>query len=66
MQMHLNEKLACESLPRYGSPPGAAAAPEGEKVETILGMSPCTEHVPFKKGDKITLTSIYDVNKHPL
>jgi hypothetical protein len=68
MQMHLNDKLVCESLPKYGAAPSSGKAPVAgeEQWQTILGMSPCLDHVPFKKNDQITLTSIYDVNKHPL
>ena len=54
MELYLNDKELCVSKPRYGE--------DG----VIAGMSFCDKVVPVKKGDWITMSSVYDLTKHPL
>ena len=53
MVMYLNDKEICVSKPTY----------EGE---TIAGMNDCTRPIKVKKGDAITMKSVYDITKHPM
>jgi hypothetical protein len=53
MVMYLNDKEICVSKPTY----------EGE---TIAGMNDCTKPIKVKKGDAITMKSVYDIKKHPM
>lgn len=53
MILAVNDKPVCESLPQY-------------KDGKLWSMTACGKPVDVKKGDWITLTSIYDVTKHPL
>jgi hypothetical protein len=53
MILSVNNNTVCESLPEY-------------KGDELWGMSACGGPVDVKKGDWITLTSVYDVTKHPL
>jgi hypothetical protein len=54
MELYLNDKELCVSKPRYGE--------DG----VIAGMSFCDKVIPVKKGDWITMSSVYDLTKHPL
>jgi hypothetical protein len=63
--MLLNGDLACESFPKYEDIPGAKKS-DGSMWQTITEMSYCDDPVAFRKGDKVTLVSIYDTTKHPL
>jgi hypothetical protein len=53
MILSVNNRTVCESLPEY-------------KERELWSMTACADPVDVKKGDYITLTSIYDVPKHPL
>lgn len=53
MVMSVNDKDVCTSVPKY----------EGEVIST---MSLCPEPIPLKKGDFLTVRSVYDLTKHPL
>ena len=53
MSLSVNNKTVCELLPEY-------------KERELWGMSACGQPVEVKNGHRITLTSVYDVLKHPL
>ena len=53
MILSVNNKTVCVSNSVY-------------KGRELWSMTPCGEPYEVKKGDWITLTSIYDVPKHPL
>jgi len=59
MILKINGKVMCESKAVYGK--GGDIA--GEK---ILYMSFCGQNFPLKKGDVVTMTSVYDLKTHPL
>jgi hypothetical protein len=59
MTMLINGKEVCESLPTYSA--GGSA-----NQQTITGMSSCLEAIPVKKGDIMTMRSVYDLAKHPM
>ena len=59
MILKINGKVMCTSNAVYGK--GGDIA--GEK---ILYMSFCGQNYPIKKGDVVTLTSVYDLKTHPL
>jgi len=59
MILKINGKTMCTSNAVYGK--GGDIA--GEK---ILYMSFCGQNYPIKKGDVVTLTSVYDLKTHPL
>jgi len=65
IQMLLNGNIACESFPKYEDIPGAKKS-DGSSWQTITEMSYCDDPVQFRKGDKVTLISIYDTTIHPL
>jgi hypothetical protein len=59
MVLYLNGQPVCTSVPTYGK--------GGENNEqTITEMSKCTEGIPIKEGDVLTMSSEYDLAKHPL
>ena len=53
MILSVNGKTVCESVAEY-------------KKTALWTMSACGRPIDVKRGDWITLTSIYDVTKHPL
>jgi hypothetical protein len=53
MVMYLNDKEICLSTPTY-------------KGETITGMNDCEKPIKVKKGDVLTMKSVYDITKHPM
>src|ERR1700722_13913971 len=53
MVMYLNNKEICMSKPTY-------------EKETITGMNDCTQPIKVKKGDELTMKSVYDITKHPM
>jgi hypothetical protein len=53
MVMYLNDKEICASKPTY-------------EAELITDMEVCDKPIKVKKGDAITLKSIYDITKHPM
>jgi hypothetical protein len=62
---YVNGKASCTSNAIYGTS-GAATIGNGEKWETIGAYTPCTEPIPIKKGDKLTMDAWYDLTKHRL
>lgn len=60
----VNGKVACASDTIYGE--DGASTVNGEKWETITSYSPCRDPIKLKKGDKIKMTSDYDLRKHKL
>ncbi|KAE9977428.1 hypothetical protein BLS_001411 [Venturia inaequalis] len=59
MVMLINDKEVCESKAVYGK--GGA-----NNDETIVSMSECPPAIKMKKGDILTMKSIYDLKTHPL
>lgn len=53
MILAVNNKTVCNSLAEY-------------KSKALWSMTSCGNPVEVKKGDYITLSSVYDVTKHPL
>jgi hypothetical protein len=59
MILYVNGKEVCTSLPIYTS--------NGIGNETVLtGMSVCDGPIRVKKGDFLSMKSIYNLAKHPL
>jgi len=61
MDMAINGKHVCSSKATYGG--------TGSQVggwETISAMSYCDGPIPVKKGDGLSMATIYDLKKHPL
>ena len=54
MTMTLNGKEICTSNAEYN------------KENGISGMSPCDQPIKVKKGDLISMKSVYDITKHPM
>jgi len=54
MLLKVNDKLVCESMAEY------------DDQGYIKSMSLCPNPIPIKKGDKVSMASVYDVKKHPL
>jgi hypothetical protein len=59
MVLNINGKEVCTSKAVYGKGGNIS----GEK---ILYMSPCGKNIPIKKGDVLTINSVYDLKTHPL
>ncbi|KAF2674468.1 hypothetical protein BT63DRAFT_474211 [Microthyrium microscopicum] len=57
MILLINDKEVCVSAPIYTKANG---------FESIAGMPSCPEAIPVKKGDTLTMKSVYDLAKHPL
>jgi len=53
MMLYVNDKLVCTSVPEY-------------KDDVIVSMTTCEKPIPLKKGDYVSMASVYDVVKHPL
>jgi hypothetical protein len=51
--------MACESKAAY------AGKANGAAWDTIKEMSLCPESLPIKKGDKLTVEALYDLDAHP-
>jgi hypothetical protein len=64
MRVYLNGKVVCQSDAVYGQDGGTNV--NGEKWETITSYTPCSEPVRIKVGDKVKMTSDYDLTKHKL
>jgi len=59
MILYINGKEVCTSMPIYQS--------NGVGNETVLtGMSICDDAIKVKRGDFLTMKSVYDLSKHPL
>lgn len=54
MVLYLNDQEICTSLPTY------------DKNNGIVKMSTCDSPIKIKKGDTISMKSVYDVVKHPM
>jgi len=59
VKLFLNGKEVCTSLPTYKT--GGL-----QNVASIVKMSGCYDQVPVTKGDVFTITTTYDIEKHPL
>ncbi|TLD25685.1 hypothetical protein E2P81_ATG09342 [Venturia nashicola] len=66
IKVFLNGKEICEAKALYGAEGGSATGLDGQKWETITAYTPCDTAVPIKKGDKVYITSEYDLTKHRL
>jgi hypothetical protein len=64
MRIVVNGKVACQSDAIYGQDGGTVVSKE--KWETITSYSPCEDPVEVKAGDKIKISSDYDLRKHKL
>jgi hypothetical protein len=64
MKVFLNGKMVCKSDAVYGQDGGTSI--NGEKWETITSYTPCLDPVRITWGDKIKMTSDYDLTKHKL
>jgi hypothetical protein len=64
MKLYRNEKLVCDRQAIYGS---GSSGPmlNNEPWETIERYTPC-DTIALKAGDKIKMTSDYDLTKHRL
>jgi len=59
MVLYINGKEVCTSNAVYGK--------GGESTgDTITNMSNCEKNIPVKKGDVLTMNSVYDLKTHPL
>ena len=64
INLYLNGKEICASKATYAPLP---VMKEGERSrEGIKAMSACDIPIPVKKGDVVTMESIYDLEQHPL
>jgi hypothetical protein len=59
MILKINGKTMCTSKTVYGKGGDIAE-------EKIVYMTFCGQNYPIKKGDVVTLTSVYDLKTHPL
>jgi hypothetical protein len=59
MVMYINDKEVCASQAVY-------AKGGDNNEETIHHMSKCENNIPVKKGDILTMSSVYDLKTHPL
>ncbi|KAF2399482.1 hypothetical protein EJ06DRAFT_53637 [Trichodelitschia bisporula] len=66
IKVFVNGKEVCEARAEYGDEGGSTKAPDGKSWQTITGYTPCDTPVPIKKGDKVYMTSEYDLTKHRL
>ena len=58
MSLQINGKDVCVSKAEYTK--------IDANYDTIFKMSECPENIPIKKGDILTLKSVYDLKRHPL
>lgn len=59
MVMLINDKEVCESKAVYGK--GGS-----NNDETIVSMTPCPPSLKLKKGDILSMKSVYDLKSHPM
>jgi hypothetical protein len=64
MRIVLNDKVVCESKAIYGQDGNTSV--NGERWETITSYEPCVGPIRTKAGDKLSISSDYDVRKHKL
>jgi hypothetical protein len=63
VEVFLNGKNVCQSRAVYGE---QTASGTGQSWQTIVDYTPCNDAVAIKKGDKIYVTSEYDLTKYKL
>jgi hypothetical protein len=63
VEVILNGKRVCESRAIYGE---QKKTQTGQSWQTIIDYTPCNDAVPIKKGDKVMVTSEYDLTKYKL
>lgn len=66
IKVYINNKEICEAKALYGDGGGSVSALDGQKWQTISGYTPCDIPVAIKRGDKVQITSEYDLTKHRL
>jgi hypothetical protein len=66
VNLYVNGKQACESAAQYGGPGSVRTTKDGRKWETISSVASCFEPIQVKKGDKVEIEAVYDIEKHPL
>jgi hypothetical protein len=54
MELSLNDKVICTSDATY------------DKLGVITSMSTCSPMLPVKRGDYISMRSVYDLKAHPM
>jgi hypothetical protein len=59
MVMLINDKEVCESKAVYGK--GGSS-----NDETIVKMTECAQNIKVKKGDFLSMKSVYDLKTHPM
>ena len=64
MKVILNDKIVCESKAIYGQDGSTNVG--GAQWETITSYEPCIGPIKTKAGDKLMISSDYDVRKHRL
>jgi hypothetical protein len=64
MRIILNDKTVCESKAIYGQ--DGATSVGGEHWETITAYEPCIGPIKAKAGDKLMISSDYDLRRHKL
>jgi hypothetical protein len=63
LQIQVNGKFACKSNAIYTA---SGSEVDGKQWESITGYTNCAEPIKVQKGDKVTLSSEYDLRKHKL
>jgi hypothetical protein len=66
IKAYVNGKEVCESKAVYGIAGGTVLAPDGKPWQTITGYTPCENPTQIKRGDKIRISSEYDLTKYRL
>jgi hypothetical protein len=66
VKLYVNDKLVCTSNAVYGGYRASEANIAGEKWETITSYTACDRPIAITKGDKLKMSSIYDLTKHKL
>lgn len=65
IKVYVNDRVVCESTAIYGDE-GTTNTLDGKKWQTITGYTPCEQPVQIKKGDKVSMSSEYDLTKYRL
>jgi hypothetical protein len=65
MQLFINGKHLCDSKAGYGGE-GASTNVNGQQWEVLSSMTYCDGPFPVKRGDELSMASVYDLKKHPL
>jgi hypothetical protein len=64
MKILVNGNVSCQSEAIYGQDGGMLV--DGKVWETITSYSQCRDPIKVKVGDKVMITSEYDLSKHKL